>query len=268
MRFRTAVEMRSEKGPVREKNEDCVGALDALETRPGIDALYVVADGLGGHEHGEVASAMAVDLLLDAYRAKEPADPPLLPSSIEDSLAQTLHYANHAIYDAGKARQTLLMGLGRAGMATTATAALLAGDSIYLGHVGDSRAYLLRGGQLTQLTEDHSLVADQVRQGLLRPEEAERHPMRNILTQTVGMGETIVPFTRTLAVEEGDHLLLCSDGLHGFLNDQAIAAIMLREQDNGSVADAFIEEAIAVGGTDNITVLLVSFAGLVEPSQG
>ena len=145
----------------------------------------------------------------------------------------------------------------RPGMATTLTAALLAGDTLYLGHVGDSRAYLLRRGRLTQLTEDHTVVAEQVRRGILRPEEARDYPS-NVLTQAVGLEQPIVPFTTSLALEEGDCLLLCSDGLHGFLEDQAMADIV--ETEGGPTAvDSLIAEAIAAGSNDNITAMLVCF---------
>ena len=263
MHLRPTIEMRSEKGPVRENNEDSMSVLQAPETRPGIDALYVVADGLGGQAHGEVASAMAVDLLLQAYHAGDTQEPPLTPSSIEASLTDTLRDINERIHEAGTTGEGLHRDPFRAGMATTVTTALLAGDAIYLGHVGDSRAYLLRQGQLIQLTEDHSLVAEQVRRGLIRPEEAERHPMRNVLTQTVGLGQAIVPFTTTQPLEQGDRLLLCSDGLNGFLGDQAIADIIEESQGENTV-DALIEAAIAAGGTDNVTVLLVTFDTLGE----
>ena len=261
MALRPWLEMRSEKGPVREKNEDSLGALERPQTRPGLGGVYVVADGLGGHEMGEVASALAVELLLGAYRAQEAQQSPLPPVSLEDSLAETLRGMNQAIYRAASARRSQLWGLQAPGMATTVTAALLAGDALYLGHVGDSRAYLFRKGQLVQLTEDHSWVADQVRRGLLTPQEAARHPMLNLITQTVGLGEPIVPFTSTQPLEPGDRLLLCTDGLCGFLSAQATVRVLNRFPGQGAV-DALIEAAIAAGSNDNVTALLVTFEGM------
>jgi len=258
MALRTWLEMRSETGPVREKNEDSVGALGAPQTRPGVDAVYVVADGLGGHEMGEVASALAVELLLGAYKAQGTQQPLLAPASLEGSLAETLRSMNRAINRAALARRGQYWGPQASGMATTVTAALLAGDALYLGHVGDSRAYLFRKEQLVQLTEDHSWVAEQVRRGLLRPQEAERHPMLNVITQTVGLGEPIVPFTSTQPLAPGDRLLLCTDGLCGFLRDQAIARVLQRFPSQGAV-DALIEASIAAGSKDNVTALLVTF---------
>ncbi len=260
MALRPWLEMRSEKGPVREKNEDAVGALERPQPWPGVDGVYVVADGLGGHEMGEVASALAVELLLGAYKAQATQQSPLPPVSLEASLAETLRQMNQAIYRAATTRRARLWGLEAPGMATTVTAALLAGDALYLGHVGDSRAYLFRQGKLVQLTEDHSWVADQVRRGLLTPQEAERHPMLNLITQTVGLGEPIVPFTSTQPLAPGDRLLLCTDGLCGFLSDQAIARVLQRFPGQGAV-DALIEAASAAGSNDNVTALLVNFEG-------
>ena len=257
MSFRTTVETRSEKGLVREKNEDCAGLIQSPATRQGTDAVYVVADGLGGHENGEVASAMAVDLLLKSYDIKGADKTSLSIATLEPSLAQTIRDISEAIYGVGTSGEAMHRDPSRAGMATTVTAALLAEDTLYLGHVGDSRAYLLRRGRLTQLTEDHTQLADQVRQGILSPEEARRYP-GNVLTQAVGLEYPITPFTKSVPLEEGDRLLLCSDGLHGFLDDQTIAEIIQREEGEG-VVDSLIAEAIAMGSNDNITALLVSF---------
>ena len=257
MSFRTTVNMRSEKGPVRGKNEDCTGLLQAPDTRHGTDALYVVADGLGGHENGEVASAMAVDLLLKSYGIAPADDTPISADSLEPSLAQALRDVSEAIYGVGASGEAMHQDPNRAGMATTVTAALLAGDTLYLGHVGDSRAYLLRRGRLTRLTEDHTLLASQVHQGILGPEEASQYPS-NVLTQAVGLEHPITPFTASVPLQDGDRLLLCSDGLHGFLDDRAIAEI-IRQGDGEDVVDSLISEAISSGSNDNITVLLVSF---------
>ena len=265
MSFQTTVEMRTEKGPVREKNEDSVGLLQASETRPGTDALYVVADGLGGHENGEVASAMAVDLLLKSYGINGTDKTPPSAAALEPSLVQTLRDISEAIYSVGASGEAMHRDPYRAGMATTVTAALLAGDILYLGHVGDCRAYILRQGRLTQMTEDHTLLADQVRRGILSPAEARNYPS-NALTQAVGLEYPITPFTRSIPLEEGDYLLLCSDGLHSFLDDPAIAETIQREQGEGAV-NSLISQAIARGSNDNITALLVSFAGPEDQSQ-
>ena len=235
MSFRTTVNMRSEKGPVRGKNEDCAGLLQAPDTRHGTDALYVVADGLGGHENGEVASAMAVDLLLKSYGIAPADDTPISADSLEPSLAQALRDVSEAIYGVGASGEAMHQDPNRAGMATTVTAALLAGDTLYLGHVGDSR----------------------VHQGILGPEEASQYPS-NVLTQAVGLEHPITPFTASVPLQDGDRLLLCSDGLHGFLDDKAIAEI-IRQGDGEDVVDSLISEAISSGSNDNITALLVSF---------
>ena len=266
MSFRTTVEMNSEKGPVRERNEDCVGLLQAPETRQGTDALYVVADGLGGHENGHVASAMAVELLLKSYTNNGTEKTLLSTTSLEPCLAQTLRDISEAIYSVGASGESMHRDPERAGMATTVTAALLARDTLYLGHVGDSRAYLLRRGQLTLLTKDHTLVADQVSQGILSPEKAMHYP-RNVLTQAVGLEHPITPFTMSLSIEEDDCLLLCSDGLHGFLVDDAIAEIIQGREDGVRVVDSLISVALANGSNDNISALLVHFSDPAGQSQ-
>lgn len=257
MALRARVETRSEKGPVRQNNEDCLGVLEAPEVRGRIEAVYVVCDGLGGHERGEDASAMAVDLLLREYGAESPSGYSAPEESLELSLVRTLRDISQAVYEAGLSGPSMHRDPQRAGMATTATVALLSGDRVHLGHVGDSRAYLLRGGQLTQLTEDHTLLAQQARAGVHIPEEARVY-LSNSLTQAVGLEQPIVPFTDSFAVEEGDRLLLCSDGLHGFMDDESIASVILSEEQGGAV-DALIAKAIAEGSTDNITIVLVTF---------
>ena len=258
MELRASAEMRSERGPVREKNEDSLGFLVAPETRPGIDAVYAVADGLGGHERGEVASAMAIATLLRTYGAEGPDGPSASSGPHGASLAETLNGIDQEIAAAGASGEALHRDPLTAGMATTLTAALLVGNSLHLGHVGDSRAYLLRGTRLSQLTEDHSLVADRVRQGLLSADEAARHVQRNVLTQALGEGLPIAPFTAAQPVAPGDTLLLCTDGLHGFLGDRAIADTILGSRPSSAV-DALIARAIDAGSNDNVTVLLVSF---------
>ena len=257
MALRTRVEMRSEKGPVRQNNEDCLGVLEAPNVRPGIDAVYVVCDGLGGHERGEDASAMCVDLLLKEYGVQGAAGDAPADDSLESSLSRTLGTISQAVYEAGLSGESLHRDPQRAGMATTATVALLSGERVHLGHVGDSRAYLLRGGRITQLTEDHTVAAEQARAGVRLPEETMAY-FSNTLTQAVGLEQPITPFTDSLAVEEGDRLLLSSDGLHGFIDDETIASVVMSEE-QGKVVDALIARAIAEGSTDNITIVLVYF---------
>ena len=257
MALQTRVEMRSDKGPVRQNNEDCMGVLEAPDVRPGIDAIYIVADGLGGHERGEDASQMAVDLLLKEYGAHGPSGNAPIDDSLEASLSRSLRGISQAVYEAGLSGPSMHRDPQRAGMATTATVALLSGDRLHLGHVGDSRAYLLRGGRLTQLTEDHTVAAEQERAGVRLREEVRAY-LSNSLTQAVGLEQPITPFTASLSLEAGDRLLLSSDGLHGFLDDETIASVVLSEP-HGKVVDALVARAIAGGSTDNITIVLVSF---------
>jgi len=255
--FRTILGMRTEKGPFRQKNEDCIGFLQTPETRNGADALYLVADGLGGHEHGDVASAMAVDLMLETFGAPKDQKDHIDVSFWEHFLAQTLRDISETIYLAGANGEAMHRDPRRAGMATTLTAGLLAGDTLYLGHVGDSRAYIFRGDELTQLTQDHTILAEQASQGISTYEGGEKY-MNNMLTQAIGSDHPIMPFTSSLTLKERDCLLLSSDGLHGFLDDNAIAGI-IRDEKIEDVVDSLISEALAAGSNDNVTVLLVFF---------
>lgn len=261
--FLATFDMRSEKGPVREKNEDSLGALQPPNTPPGVDGVYVVADGLGGHHSGEVASAMAVELVIKEYRTGGSGGVPAPGNDPAAHLSQLLRRVSQVIWSVGVTGESMHRDPDRPGMATTATVALVMGRSLVLGHVGDTRAYLLRGTHLTRLTEDHTLVAEQVRRGVLTAEEAKGRPS-NVLTQAVGLEQPIAPFTHTTEIQEGDRLLLCSDGLHGFLEDSAIAAAVGREQIPGT-ADFLIALALAAGTDDNITALVVGFGSQAAP---
>ncbi len=262
MSLEATVAIRTEKGPFREKNEDWVGALEPPATRPGIDGAYLVADGLGGHQRGEVASALAGQTILDAFftrRRSSPSNAPPPPAPLEDILADLLQDANSRIYVLGMTGESMHRDPERAGMGTTVTVALLAGDALTIGHVGDSRAYLLRDGALTQLTDDHTLVAQRVLEGVLDPLEIARHPLRNILTQALGIGEKVTPFIRTHRLRPGDRLLLCSDGLYTALGDSALARIIAAAPGCREAVDTLIDEALAADGSDNTTALLVYF---------
>ena len=250
--------MKSEQGPFREKNEDSMGALEAPEAKSGIAAVCVVADGLGGHAHGEVASNLAVSLFLNAYRASDPVETNLTPSLIKASIKITLHEINNKINDLGNTGEALHQNPFRAGMGTTLTGVIVVGDSVYFGHIGDSRGYLLQNGELAQITEDHSLVGEQLRNGLITIKEMHSHPMRNILTQALGLGQALTPFISAQTINAGDCIILCSDGIHNFLSDKSIKELVLHSLGD-EVTNALVEAAIASGSDDNLTVLLMKF---------
>ena len=227
---------RTDVGCVREQNED------SLVVAP---PLFVVADGMGGHEAGEVASEIAVTTIQEC--APEHAD--------ADALGQALKQANRDIMDAA------LTGRGRPGMGTTCTAAMLEGNRLVIAQVGDSRAYLLHGGLLTQLTRDHSLMANMIEAGQITPEEARVHPNRSVITRALGNEADTVPDLYEINVEAGDRLLVCSDGLTSMVEDDDIAAIMTRQADPQRCASMLVNEAIAAGGADNVTVIVADVEG-------
>ena len=210
--------------------------------------VLAVADGLGGHQGGEVASAAAVEPLA-ALDGREFAD----PAEAADELTAAIREANAAILDRAGGDPGLW------GMGTTVTAAALAGEHhLQLAHVGDSRAYLLRDGSLEQLTTDHTVVAELVRRGRLSPAQAAIHPERSILTRAVGLDPRIpVDTPDPLELQDGDQVLLCSDGLTEPVDDDQIAQLLSAEPDGNAACQALIDAANAAGGPDNITVVLL-----------
>lgn len=229
---------KSDIGKVRETNEDSL--ICALP-------LLVVADGMGGHVAGEVASQLAAETLQNSVVAG--ADHPIV------MLNTAIDHANTLIYRMAKEKNEL------SGMGTTVTAALVDGATLYWGHVGDSRLYLLRGGELKQITEDHSLVGELVRSGSISAQEALTHPHRNILTRAVGTSDQVRVDSGSLDLVAGDVILLCTDGLTNMLSDDTIREILLNNKD---AVEVLIAEANAAGGLDNITVITGHYGGGID----
>ena len=232
----TSFGSRTDVGTVREQNED------SLVVAP---PLFVVADGMGGHEAGEVASEIAVGTIQEC--APEHAD--------AEELGEAVKRANRDIIDAS------LTGRGRPGMGTTCTAAMLEGDRLVIAQVGDSRAYLLHSGILTQLTRDHSLMANMIEAGQITPEEARVHPNRSVITRALGNDPDTVPDLYEINVEAGDRMLLCSDGLTSMIEDAEISELLSRHADPQRCATALVNAAIAAGGADNVTVIVADVEG-------
>lgn len=207
--------------------------------------LFAVADGLGGHQAGEVASSIAIERLL--------AEAPRLADA--KALARAVRAANGAVIQAADA------GQGRAGMGTTLTAAMIDGVRIALAHVGDSRAYLLDQGALTQITQDHSMVADMVRNGTLSAEESRFHPNRSVITRALGSDPNMLVDTFEVDAAPGDRLLLCSDGLTSMVDDREIERILGEAPSAEEAVDRLIEAANDAGGQDNITVVVAEIGG-------
>lgn len=235
----------SDVGRVRDHQEDACGVFkpsdQALLARRG--ELFVVADGMGGHNAGEVASQLALNELQQAYYADANPD-------IQASLAQALQTANQAIYQLSRADARQM------GMGTTAALAVVHNQNVFVSNVGDSRVYLIRGGQITQITRDHSWVDEQVRAGVLTPEQARTHPQRNIITRALGTGPAVEPDFYNGNLQLGDVLVLCSDGLTGHVADQEILLIAGENPPNVA-AQRLIDLANERGGSDNITAIVV-----------
>lgn len=249
---------KTDLGRVRENNED---KFDFFEPEdPAVlaakGAFYAVADGMGGHSAGQIASELALKTVMQAYYANPSAD-------TNSSLRVAIQDANSLVFDTAQAIPD------RQGMGTTMTVAVVREDQLTVAQVGDSRAYLVRDGEITQLTQDHSWVAEQVRLGAMSADEAHSSPFRNIITRSVGTAQTVEPDLATHSVQAGDTVLLCSDGLTGHVSPDGIAAV-LREYTPSAAASRLIEEANANGGRDNITVVVLSIrsvAPYAEPQK-
>ena len=223
-------------GRMRNHNEDSLFAAPPL---------FVVADGMGGHAAGEVASELAIQTI--SQLAPGYPNGPMLENAITE--------ANRAVYECARANER------RAGMGTTVTAALLQGTRLVIAQVGDSRAYLLHGGELQQLTRDHSLMQDLIDAGEITPAEARIHPQRNFITRALGTSPSVKADIYELNVSPGDRLLLCSDGLCGMLEDSDMALALRTIRNPQTCATELIQMANQAGGHDNITAIVVDVSG-------
>jgi protein phosphatase len=235
-------------GRHRRSNEDAYFRDDEIR-------LYVVADGMGGHAAGEVASSEAVDAIHGMVKrgvlqpGSDPLDEPRACRLLEGAI-QSATYMLVAIAEFER---------DKTGMGTTISAALVVGCSLVIGQVGDSRIYQIRAGRAEQITEDHTLIAWQIKQGIISPDEAKISPHRNVITRAVGNREYVEVDTLVVAMQPGDRYLLCSDGLHGYFEDtREIAAIAALGGDEA--VQRFIAVAKERGGRDNITAVLVEVA--------
>jgi PPM family protein phosphatase len=229
----------TDRGRVRERNEDAYHCGTTL---------FAVADGLGGHRAGEIASGIAIEVV-----AKLDQPPPDDPDEARHALMEAFAAANRAVIEKAAADPAY------SGMATTLTVALLHQDQLHIAHVGDSRAYLLRDGEpLRQLTSDHTVVAQLVRQQRMSRDEAAVHPFRSVLVTAVGLEpEPLVDLLRPLDLQPGDQVLLCSDGLTEPVADETIAELLAANSDGDAACLALIDAANRAGGPDNITVVLL-----------
>lgn len=222
----------TDAGKVRSNNEDSL-----LAGRGTDKTLFVVADGIGGFEAGEVASSITTEILED-----------LAPG---DSLEEAIQRANRKILAVARSDRQF------SGMGTTVVALRFSNSTAEVAHVGDSRAYLLRGGQLQQLTEDHSLVTELIRSGDITRAQAADHPQRNLITRALGAEEDVQVDVRSFKVQLADRILLCSDGLTDMVSEPEIARILKEPGDSKEVSQRLVDAALDAGGADNITVVVV-----------
>jgi protein phosphatase len=242
---------KTDVGCVRKNNEDSLG----WDQRLGI---YVVCDGMGGALAGEVASRMGVDLVLNYFREgrrsgsyPDYGEIPIAGSTNARALASAISAANAAIHENGQSNQA------QHGMGSTIVAVLLIGNELVIGHVGDSRVYLLREGELRQLTQDHSLVMEQVRRGLITREQAAESEMQNIIIRALGSEQSVQPDIEELNLMSGDTVMLATDGLTKLVRDEEIRNIVQSSDSVSAACDRLIDAAKANGGDDNITCLLL-----------
>jgi serine/threonine protein phosphatase PrpC len=236
----------SDPGLVREGNEDCLGHFppaSPAEVRSR-GWLFALADGVGGHERGEVASRLAVDSALEGFRRAAPG------AQLASLLPKLVQSANGEVYAAASGK---LVG----GMATTLVLCALRFDQAVISHVGDSRCYLIRDGRATPLTRDHTLAADQVNLGLLSAQEGAEAPTRHVLSRAVGGNLVITPDTTQIQLNPEDVLMLCSDGLHGPLPAAEIAYVVTRHEDLQAAAERLVAIANERDGSDNVSVQLI-----------
>jgi PPM family protein phosphatase len=237
-------------GRVRTNNEDCFRIVEQLN-------LFVLSDGMGGEAHGEIASALAVDTVVK-HCLETQSDPAMtvfgdMPAKWTEKtrrLCSAVHLANQRIFQSAQAHPE------QHGMGATLTAAWIDGAALSIAHVGDSRVYLLRGGNLQQLTRDHSLVAEQVRRGILTPAEAERSEMQSVLLRALGAHEEIEVDAEEHMLIGRDILLLCSDGLTRMVTEPEIAGTLQAEPNPAKAAQRLVDLANEQGGADNVTVIV------------
>ncbi len=241
---------KTDVGCVRQNNEDNFG----YDARHGI---YVVCDGMGGMAAGEVASKLAVDTVLAYFRQASNGNYPIAstaPQGVSErarALASAIQLANDAVHEAAQTHPA------QAGMGSTIVAALVREEFVSIAHVGDSRIYLIRKGAIQQLTDDHSLVMEQVRRGLITLAEARASDMQNIIIRALGSDQTVEPDLDDQLVLPGDILLLCSDGLTRHLPDESLLEVITRAASLEAACAALVQAAKDAGGDDNITCLLV-----------
>ncbi len=235
----------SDVGKVRNINQDSYYYSDDSKL-----PLFVVADGMGGHNAGEVASTIAIDTIKDIYEKEK--------ENITEGYLEIPRFINSVLFDANeKILKEAKENKSCVGMGTTITLGIIFNNEIFIGHMGDSRAYLFRKPELYQLTQDHSLVAELVRNGSISSEEAVNHPQKNIITRALGTNSNIKVDITNRELESGDLIILCTDGLTNLVNDLQIKEVLVNSLELPQACSLLIDAANESGGYDNTTVMII-----------
>lgn len=238
--------VKSDRGRIREINEDYLSVVTGASQEL---HAFVIADGMGGHNAGEIASKLAVDSVAECIeRSQEQLSH---PDEISKTIEQIMQQANQTVFDKSKESQDNF------GMGTTLIVAVLSGNSIHIGHIGDSRAYLVRGESIERITTDHSYIEELIKNGSLKREEAEKHPKRNLITRALGCSDEMLVDSYICDIRENDVFILCTDGLTNMVDEARIRDILTNIDDPQLACDELIRTANENGGEDNISVIVV-----------
>jgi len=237
-------------GKVRKNNEDyCKGEI--IDTDFGVIGIFALADGMGGHNKGEVASKIAVENIVEFLKENLLQSNNIKIDYIDDIIKQAYHTVNHTIYEKS------ISNLEFEGMGTTLVIAIIYNNNLYVANVGDSRCYLLNEDSFNKITIDHSVVEELVRANIITEEEAKAHPRRNHITRAIGTDEMVIVDIFKTQIDKGDKILLTSDGLTGFVDDNLIKEILLKDKDVDDLTQELIDIANDISGKDNISVILI-----------
>ncbi|MBE9536527.1 MAG: Stp1/IreP family PP2C-type Ser/Thr phosphatase [Proteobacteria bacterium] len=234
----------SDKGVKRSKNEDFF----CVDEKAG---LMAVADGMGGHASGEIASRMVIEVLSDYINSGAAACGIETEGGGEALLAGAIKMANSTVYGASQDSPSLR------GMGSTLVVALIRGERLNIAHVGDSRIYLIRAGCIEQLTDDHSLISEQLREGLISEEDAKKSSIGNIITRSMGVGQEVEADFSEMSIADGDIIILCSDGITTMLSDETILSETLDARSPSTLSRRLVDLANEAGGSDNITLVAI-----------
>jgi protein phosphatase len=238
--------VKTDIGQKRERNEDSYNIIVNNDKAP---VSFIIADGMGGHNSGEIASRLAVDFVSN-YITSNP-DEFSVESEISEKISALIAKANDLIIDNAKRNEK------NSGMGTTIIVSMVLNNKIYIGNVGDSRAYLIRNGKIEQITVDHSYIEELLKSGSITKEEAVNHPQKNIITRALGSSKEVKADTFSVELQKKDSILFCTDGLTNMLNDDEILKAITESKEPEEICQKLIKGSIANGGEDNITVIII-----------